>query len=102
VRVAGDADVVEHSEIAKEADVLESAGDAAVRDGARTATGDGFAVKENVALGRGVDAGDDVERGGFARPVGADDAVGMSRGDIEGKIGKGNEAAEAHGHAAHL
>jgi hypothetical protein len=94
VEVAGDADVVEDRERAEEADVLEGAGDAALDDLVDAQAGQRWPSKWTEP-GRGlVDAGDEVEDGGLARAVGADEADELAI--VDGEIDRvdGGEAAE--------
>ena len=94
VEIAGDADVVEDGEGAEEANVLKRAGDAELDDLIDTQSGNGAAVKRDGALGGLVDAGDEIEDGGLAGAVGADEAdeLVFAHGESDGV--DGGEAAE--------
>ena len=59
--------------------------------------GDLFAPENHLARGRGIDAVDHVEQGGFAGAVGADEPQDLALGQIEGDVRQGLEAAEALG-----
>ncbi len=95
VEVAGDADVIEDGERTEEADVLKGAGDAELDDFVDAEAGDGAAVEGNGSLGGLVNAGNEIEDGGFAGAVGADEAAEFvfADGEIDG-VDSG-EAAEA-------
>src|SRR5262249_24185496 len=53
-------------------------------------------AQQQTADGRPVEAGDTVENGGLAGPVGADDGGNLARTADKGDIVDGNQAAEAH------
>ena len=73
--VEADDDVVEHGEILEEPDVLECAGDAGGLIWAGRLPSIRRLPSRMLSGCGGVDAGDDVECGGFARAVGADEAL---------------------------
>ena len=58
---------------------------------------DVLALKENPALIDAKNAGDEIENGGLAGAVGADEPHQLARLDLQGKIGDGLEAAEVMG-----
>ena len=55
------------------------------------------AVEPHRAIGRLVHAGDDIERGGFACAVGADEGHDLTLVDLQIQIVHGDDAAELHG-----
>ena len=56
---------------------------------------------EDFAGGRPIDAGEDVEHGGFSGAVGADEADKLAGEQFEVEIIDRLEAAELHGHVPH-
>ena len=84
-----DGDVLDGGEVAEEADVLKSAGDAAaVEDGGRESV-DALAGEFDGSGGWRVDAGDEIEGRGLASTVGSDESDEFAGIDGEG------EAADA-------
>ncbi len=75
-------------------DVLEGTGDAECRDLVRRHVGDVGAVEAEPARGRLVDAAHQVEDGGLARAVGADDGEDLALLDGEAHAVDGADAAE--------
>ncbi len=73
VEIAGDADVVENRERAEKPDVLKRAGDAELDDLVDAQAREVAAAERHVAVGRLVDAGDEIEDRGLARAVGPDE-----------------------------
>src|SRR5690348_14070338 len=61
--------IFEGGHIGKEANILESTGNSALRHLMRLQTHQRFAIKSYRAGGRLVDSGDQVEEGSFTRPV---------------------------------
>jgi hypothetical protein len=102
VEVAGDADVVEDGQRTEEADVLKRARDAERDDFVDAQAGEVAAVKGDGAFGRRVNAGDEIEHGGLARTVGANEAdeFVFADGEIDGT--DGDEAAETDGRLVKL
>ena len=78
MELLGDLDVVQHRELAEQADGLEGAGDAALGDQVGPQPGDVGAVQADRAAGGAQEAGDDVEQGGLAGAVGADDTEDLA------------------------
>jgi hypothetical protein len=66
--------VVEHAQRAKEADVLEGAGDPGGDDAVRAEAGERAAGEGDRTGSRGIEAGDEVECSRLARAVRADQA----------------------------
>ena len=100
--VAADHHVLDGRHLGEQPDVLEGARDARLRDLVhRGRLVRRAAQHEGAAVGR-VQAGDDVEEGGLAGAVGADQAVDLARIDGDADVGQGLQAAEALGHAIDL
>jgi hypothetical protein len=59
---------------------------------------DVITLEQDLALGGGVDPGDEVEGGGLAGAVGSDQAVDHALGHVEGEIGNSLEPTEPMGH----
>src|ERR1700694_510584 len=83
-------------------DDLERAADAELGHPMGRQAGNRYAVQENVAAVRVIDAADAVEQRGLARSVGPDDADDVALGDLEGHAVHGGHSAEALGDAAQL
>ena len=79
--MAADQDVLQHGEGGEQADVLEGAGDAGGQDLVRRQAEQLAALEADGAAGGGHEAGDDVEEGGLAGAVGADDGDDAAVGD---------------------
>jgi len=92
--VQADLDVIQNCHIIKQADVLERAGNARLADGFRGGTGNIVAIQHNVALGGLIHTGQHIEHGGFARAVGADQAIQMAFFDFKVQLRNGLQAAE--------
>jgi len=60
------------------------------------------AVEEDAALVRGVEARDDIEEGGLARAVRADDADDLARGGAQRDFTDRGQSAEALGDGVKL
>ena len=58
---------------------------------------DALAVEADAAVGGGVHAGDDVERGGLTRAVGSDEGHDLALVDLQTQVIHGDHAAELHG-----
>ena len=88
--------IVQHGHIRKQADILESTGNAQLIDLVDRHALDINAVDQNTAPGGLIDAGEQVEDGGLARAVGADEAgnLGWADGDIE--VIHGGQSAEVN------
>src|SRR3546814_20860460 len=80
-------------------DVLEGARDAGAGDPVRRQRGDIGAVEQQPALGRVVDAADQVEHRGLAGAIRPDDGEDLAAGDVETDPVDGADAAEADGEA---
>ena len=91
------ADVVQDAQVFKEADILKGPGDAGRGDAVGGPGADVLALKENPPLGDAKDPGDEIEDGGLAGAVGADEAHQLPFLHLQGKIGDGLEAAEMVG-----
>ena len=72
MEMKGHAHVVKDGHGRKQADVLERPRDAVGGDLVRLFADDGFAREFDFSAGRSIDAGDEIEDGGFSRAVGAD------------------------------
>src|SRR6202165_892144 len=83
-------------------DDLERAADAELGHPMGRQAGNRYAVQENVAAVRVIDAADAVEQRGLARSVGPDDADDVALGDLEGHAVHGGHSAEALGDATQL
>ena len=77
------ADIVKHAERRKQADVLKGAGDAARGNAIGLLADNGLTVEKNCSAGRLIDAGDQIKRGGFARPVGTDEGDEFAAPDLQ-------------------
>ena len=92
--VQADHDVLQHRLVVEQADVLEGAGDAGPVDLGGGHAVDVLAVQQDGAVGGLVDLGQQVEDGGLAGAVGADEAGDLraAQGNVE--VVHGLEAAE--------
>ena len=81
-------------------DVLEGAGDAQAGDFMGCDARQGLALKQDLTLGRGVDAADQVEDRGFARAVGADQGEDFTLAHLEADLVDGQQAAKTNGQVA--
>src|SRR5206468_7985038 len=89
----------QHGEAGKEVRTLERARDTAPRHRVRGQPRDGPAVEDDApSAGREL-AGDHVEEGGLARPVGADDGAALARLEGERHAGQRGERTEGSGDA---
>src|SRR4051812_415990 len=94
-RMLADQHVLEHRELVEEADVLESALDAQARALVRRPALDALAVVDDLARGGGHRAADEIEEGGLAGAVRADDRVHAFFRDRQIDAVDGGEAAVA-------
>ncbi len=101
VQVPTEHEVVDRGLGAEQLDVLERAGDPAAGDPVGRPARDDLPVEPDRPRGRPVDPADAVERGGLARPVGADDREDRPALDLEAHVVERGEAAEAHREALH-
>ena len=83
--VGADHDVVQRGHVGEQADVLERAGDAEPGDLVGPAPGEVGAREPDLALGRLVHAGDDVEHRRLARSVGPDQGEDLALVDVRGR-----------------
>src|SRR4051812_740642 len=92
--VTRDPDVLQRGQVPEEADVLKRARDPLAGDRVRRPSRDRVAREPDVTAGRRVDAGDQVEDGGLAGPVRADQAHQLSLLYGEVGVADGLQAAE--------
>ena len=94
--------VVENGHIRKQPDILEGTGNAQLIDLVHRHSLDVDAVDQHRATGGLVNAGEQVENGGLARAVGADQAgnLGGADGDVEAI--HGSQAAEVNAQVPHI
>ena len=94
--------IVQRGHVGKQADILEGTGNAQTVDLVGGHSLDIDAVNQHGAPGGLVHAGEQVENGGLARAVGADQAgnLGRANGDIEAV--HGGQAAEVNAEVAHI
>ena len=85
--------------VGKQADILERAGDAGGEDLVRRQAQQRAAAQGDCAARCADEAGDDVEQGGFAGAVGADDGDDAAGRHVDADIVESDEAAEADGDA---
>ena len=100
VRVAADQQVLQHGGVLEQLDVLKGAGNAQPRDLVRRLLGQAQGalwpgVVDHARGGR-VDAADQVEHGGLASAVGADQGEDLAALDVEADLVHGQHAAKAH------
>ena len=96
-----DDDVVGDREVGDERELLEDADDAGVAGGGGRGEGDGAAVEGHGAVVGLHHAGHDLDEGGLAGAVLAEDGVDAARADGELGVGQRHDAAVALGHAVH-
>src|SRR5881409_2628755 len=96
-----DEQVLQRRQLGEDADDLEGAADTAARDLPRLETVQALAAKAHAAGVELLDAGDAVEEGRLARPVGADQAVDATGLEGERDVVDGGHATEALPHALH-
>src|SRR5215467_9810693 len=92
-------DVVEHAHALEEGHVLEGARDAEAGHVEGLELGAVSSLEDDAALLRMVEATDDVEERGLARPVGADDGHDLAAMDVCAHVTQGLHGAEAHDNA---
>jgi len=85
--VIGDEDILQNSQVAEKADILEGAGNAAAGDEIRAQAGDIPAVENNASLAGPIDTGDEVKDRRLPRPVRPDEAEQLAGGQGQFKIG---------------
>ena len=102
VHVAGGAHVVENAQRTEEADVLKRARDAAGGNAIGTVTDDGFSGESDLAGGRPINAGDQIEDRRFPRAIGSDEADEFALADGERKIRNAPQPSKLHGHRVQL
>ena len=100
VRVAADQEVLQHGGVLEQLDVLEGAGNAQPGNLVRWLVGQSqLALRPGEvdhARGGGVDAADQVEHGGLACAVGADQGKDLAALDVEADLVDGQHATKAH------
>ena len=90
----GDFDVLAHGQRHERFRRLECARHAEMDDSVRRQAADIAAAKNHPAGQRPVEAGDDIDAGGLARPVGADQPQHFAGGDVKTHAGQGAKAAK--------
>ena len=98
--VGGRHHVLPHGHVEEQPQGLEGPRDPLPRDPVRLEPLDALAREDDVALGRLVDPGDQVEERRLARTVRADHADDLALVDMQVEVGHDLEAAERHRHAA--
>ena len=98
---AGDEEVVEHARRREDLRHLEGARDAGDDDVARRQRGDVAPLELDRAAGRREIAGDEIDEGGLAGAVRADDADHLARCDLDLDIARGDDRAEGFVEPAH-
>ena len=93
-------DVVDHAHPRERPELLERARDAQPAHAVRGEAGEPLAVQAHLARVGMIEAADDLEQRGLARPVRPDDAHQLARRDLEGDLAVGDDAAESLGDAA--
>ncbi len=86
--------VLQQRHFLEDADVLKGAGNAQARDVVRFAPSQILAVELNAPAGRGQQAGDQVEDGRFAGPVGANQAKDAALRNLQINLLQNPQAAE--------
>ena len=100
--MVGGGDVLEHREVTEQGVELEGAPDAHLGHLVGLGLGDVLAAVDDVPAGGGVDAGDEVEEGGLARAVGAQEAFDLPFLDVEIQVVHDSQPAKALGQAGGL
>ena len=98
VELGGDADIVEDTHRAEEADILERAGHAAFRQNVRLEAGGWLSGESDLAIAGLIDAGNHVEDRRFPRSVRADEADQLTLGNPQAHLADGGQPAEADRH----
>src|SRR6266487_896404 len=101
-RLRGHAHVVVHGDAGKDVGDLERLREAPPVDDLGPESRDLLAPEDDPAGGGSVQAADDVEERGLARPIGADDGEHLALSDHEAHARQGGEGAEALRHALDL
>jgi len=94
--------VVEHGEVGERAGDLEGAGQAEAADRVRLEPDEGVAVEPDLTVVGREKAGEQVERGGLAGAVGADEPEHLAPRHVEREIADRLEPAEALGDRGHF
>ena len=97
VEMIGDLDIVQDRQVGEQPDVLEGPGDAPLRDLVGFETDQAFAVELHLARCRFIDAGHQVESGGLAGAVRADQADQLALVDFHIEVGDRFQTAELFG-----
>ena len=100
--VQADLDVIQHTHIVEQADILERTGHTGLADEFRVLAGDVLAVQDDVALGRLVNTGEHVKYGGLAGTVGADQTIEVAFLNGKIQLGNGLQAAESNTQVAYF
>ncbi len=95
VRVRAEHDIVEGGERGEQRGDLEGTGQSEPDDGVGGATGDRRTLEDDTATARCNDTGDEIEHGGLAGAVRADQAEQLAAVDIEPEVGNGGQPPEA-------
>jgi len=93
--VQADGDVLPDRQVAEQSDVLEGAGDAGDGEGLGLRAGQLVLAEADAPPARPQHAGQQVEGGGLAGAVGADQAQHLAGRQPQRVVGQGDEAAEA-------
>ena len=101
-RVHAHEHVLDGRHVLEEPDVLEGAADAQRRDLVGAQSHEGDATEPDGALLRHVEPGEDVEEGGLARAVGADDGRDPALLELEVHVVERGQSAELLGDPARL
>src|SRR4029079_8403210 len=96
VAVCGRHHVLPHGHVQEQPQRLERAGDPLARDLVGLEAADALTREPDVALGRLVDAGDEVEQRRLARAVRPDHAHDLALVDVEVELRHARETAERH------
>jgi len=97
MEVIGDLDIVQDRQVGEQPNVLEGAGDAPLRDLVGFEPDQAFPVELHLAGRRFIDAGHQVEGGGFAGAVGADQADQLALVDFHVEVGDRFQPAKLFG-----
>ena len=90
-----DQDILHHAEVAEHATKLERTRDTAGPPVSRAKSGDGLPIETDLAAVRPVEPGNEIEQGGLAGTVRADDADQFALGEVEIDVVDRGEPAEA-------
>ena len=97
-----DLDVVQNGHIRKQTDILEGSGNAQLVDLVYRHSLDVDAVDQHGAAGGLIDAGEQIENGGLARAVGADQAGNFGGADGNVEAVHSRQAAEVDAQVPHV